>query len=36
MLMNPHCDEMADLLVREKVDLVTTGAGRLLGFCENV
>ena len=27
MLMNPHCDEMADLLVREKVDLVTTGAG---------
>lgn len=27
MLMNPHCDEMADLVCREKISLVTTGAG---------
>ncbi|MCR5516885.1 MAG: nitronate monooxygenase [Lachnospira sp.] len=27
MLMNPHCDEMAELVCREKISLVTTGAG---------
>ncbi|MDO4478757.1 MAG: nitronate monooxygenase [Lachnospiraceae bacterium] len=27
MLMNPHCDEMAEVLVRENVKFVTTGAG---------
>lgn len=27
MLMNPHCDEMAELVCKEKISLVTTGAG---------
>ena len=27
MLMNPHVDEMAELLVEEKIQIVTTGAG---------
>ncbi|SEF74673.1 nitronate monooxygenase [Lachnospira multipara] len=27
MHMNPHCDEMAELVCREKISLVTTGAG---------
>ena len=27
MLMNPECDKMAELLVREQVPVVTTGAG---------
>lgn len=27
MLMNPHCDEMAELVCKERISLVTTGAG---------
>jgi len=27
MLMSPHCDEIMDLIIREKVPVVTTGAG---------
>lgn len=27
MLMNPHCDELVDVIIEEKVPVVTTGAG---------
>jgi len=27
MLMSPHCDEIMDLIIKEKVPVVTTGAG---------
>ena len=27
MLMNPHCDELSDIVIEEGVSVVTTGAG---------
>jgi Dioxygenases related to 2-nitropropane dioxygenase len=27
MLMNPHADEMAELMIKEKIQVITTGAG---------
>ncbi len=27
MLLNPHCDELVDVVIQEEVKIVTTGAG---------
>ena len=36
MMMNPHCDDLVDIIIREKVPVVTTGAGSPSAYVERL